>query len=220
MSGSAASPVDDDQVDTRASHDREIGIDREDRDCMREGVGRDEKVERLDGDSPSPEQVPELARLLPETRRLVELVTGVEQGKDPQALGSRAKATSELGDDRPAQRDLVGLEQPVHGVRQVAAPPEELDPGRGVDQDQRRVSARSSSKRTLPRNARSADRLARRSSSCRPSTIVGVIPLPVTRTAASSVSTGMLTVTLRSRDDMGSRVKVWSELVKHMVHED
>lgn len=56
--GRAVSPLDDHQVDTCAPHDREISVDRENRNCMREGVGRNEEVERLDGDSTPSEKVP------------------------------------------------------------------------------------------------------------------------------------------------------------------
>ena len=71
----------------------------------------------LDGGTSSPEEEPELSRLLPQVRRLRQLMATVQQGKYPPAVGSRAETASELGDHRPADRHLVGLEEPVDDVR-------------------------------------------------------------------------------------------------------
>jgi len=45
---------------------------------MGEGVGCDQEIEGLDGNAPSPEEVPEFARLFPQVRWLIELVTALE----------------------------------------------------------------------------------------------------------------------------------------------
>jgi hypothetical protein len=189
-----------DEVSTRSPHVREIRIRGEDRDRVRECVGRDEQVEGFDGSAPAPEEVTELSGLVPEMRRLRQLMAALKQREDPQTLGARTKAPPQLGDDGPAHRDLIGLEKLIDDVRQSPAASEEFDPGGRIDQDQRRVSSRSSWKRTFPRSALSADRFARRSISWRPSTMVGVMPFPVTRMAASSTSAGTLTVIFRRRD--------------------
>src|SRR5919106_2100490 len=85
-------------------------------------------------------------------------------------------------------------EQAIHSRGECPSAAKELDPRGGVDEDQRRVSFKSSSNRTFPRRARSAERLARRSSSSRPSITVVVTPLPVILTAFSRRSAGTLTV--------------------------
>ena len=102
---------------TGTTHEREVCIGREDRNGVRESVRCDEQVEGLDGGTSSPEEEPELSRLLPQVRRLRQLMATVQQGKYPPAVGSRAETASELGDHRPADRHLLGLEEPVDDVR-------------------------------------------------------------------------------------------------------
>ena len=64
---------------------------------MRESVRCDEQVQGLDGGTSSPEEEPELSRLLPQVRRLRQLMATVQQGKYPPAVGSRAETAVELG---------------------------------------------------------------------------------------------------------------------------
>ena len=74
----------------------------------------------------------------------------LEEGEDADALRACLKAPARLRHDGSADRDLVRIEQPVDQVSQRIFTPEEVDPSRRVDEDQRRVSSRSSENRTLP----------------------------------------------------------------------
>ena len=72
--------------------------------------------------------------------------------EDPFALRRHAtavvrglEASSQLGDDGPAQSDLVVLEQVVNSFSQRRCVLEESDPRRGVDENHSRVLSRSSS---------------------------------------------------------------------------
>lgn len=191
--------LDEDEIESPATHSSEVDIGGQERNRVRERIRRDQEVERLDADAAPREGIPDVARFVPEPRGLIERVAPPEEGEDSGPVTRSPETTPQLGDHRAAHRNVVRLEEPIDGAGEGCAAPEEVDPRRGVDKNQRRVSSRSSAIRTLPLSARRAERLALRSSSCKPSTIVGVMPLPVNLVAFSKTSAGRLTVTFLSR---------------------
>ena len=92
-------------------------------------------------------------------------MAAVQKFEDADPLSCRPQTPPQFGDNRPAHRDLVRLEKAIDRFSDWLTAVKELDPGGRIDQDQRRVFLRSSSNLTFPRRARSADRLARLSSS-------------------------------------------------------
>lgn len=185
------------QADAGTPDEVEVAICGQDRRRVRERVHRDQEIQRLHGRAAAAEKNAEVTGFLPQRVRLRKEVTTLQEGDHAATLSSRPNAPSQLRDDRATKRDLILREEVVHDLRESPRASEEIDPRRRVDEDQRRVPSRSSSRRTFPRNPRSAERFARRSISRKPSRIVGVTPLPVSFIACSSVRAGRLTVTFR-----------------------
>ena len=100
----------------------------------------------------------------------------VRRGRVPAARTSMARPTVAL--------------RGIHGFGEATGATEKVDPGRGIDQDHRRVFAKSNVNFTLPRNFLSAEPLDCCSSASSASTSVAVVPFPVSCRARVSASMG------------------------------
>jgi len=67
-------------------------------------------------------------------------------------FGGGVEATPEFGPHGAADRQLVLGKQLVDSPGQRSRPTKEIHPGRGINENHRRVWSRSSSNRTLPRS--------------------------------------------------------------------
>ena len=173
----------------------EVGVSREDRQIMRERDGRDEEIQRLHAHATTTQEIAEVAGLFHNCgcstvwhpcKRRSTCARPVRRGPR-EALYSRGH-----------RHRLIVLDGLVDDLGDGVPIPEEVDPRRRVHEDHRRVRSRFSSRRTSPRSCRSEDRRERLSSAANASIKVGVMPLPVSRCALASISSGRLTVTFLS----------------------
>ena len=102
------------QGNTRVTHRPEVPVEREQRYAVRERIGRDQQIERLDGD-PSPRQSEtQVTCIEPQVARLFQRMTATEQGEHRAAVARRAQTSPKLCKDRSADRRIVQLEQLVN----------------------------------------------------------------------------------------------------------
>ena len=90
---------------------QEVVISAEQSNCVSQCISCDQEIERLDGNSASPQCKPQVTCLLPQCCRLMELMTGFKQWQDSLAASLGTKSSPKFRKNRTTNRSIVHLEQ-------------------------------------------------------------------------------------------------------------